>query len=73
MCIGKFLEMVGKRCPGDGDFRPQITAGNFAFYRGDPFENFEAPTVNESPRYPMQRSLVHYGMRLKSFTHLVPW
>jgi hypothetical protein len=72
MCIGQFLEMMGKSCPGDGDFRPQITAGNFAFYRGDPFENLEAPAVHESPRYPMQRSFVHYGMRLKSAARVVP-
>ena len=71
--VCKFLKMMRKSCPGDGNFRPQITAGNFSFYRRDPFENFEPPTVHESLRYPMQRPFVHYGMRLNSAARVVPW
>jgi hypothetical protein len=52
MDVGKFLEMMGKRCPGDGNFRPQIAAGNFALYSSDPFENFKSPVVDQRSSYP---------------------
>ncbi len=58
-CVGQLFEMMGERCPGDGNFRPQGNARDFSLFGSDSFQNFKPPAIHEGPRDPKKRPLVH--------------
>lgn len=56
---GQFFDVVGQRCSGDGDFRPQVDARNLVVGSCDPFKNIKSPGVDERSRDLKEAPLVH--------------